>query len=162
MKMKGKIAVFIAFLTLLIVGCRTIYVPVGSNSNTEVNVKDSTVFHYIDSVRIHEATRYKEMGWLGDSLKIEGQHSRMWAVADTNKEVILGGLEEDKFEEKTKIVYKDRWHVRDSLVYVEKPVPVEVTKEVKHIPWIYRILSLFGFLSIVWFGIKTYLKFRKV
>ena len=115
-------------LTLLVLGCGTIHhIPV--ETNTEVNIKDSTIFHVIDSIRVTEATRYKDMAWLGDTLSIQGSRSRMWAYADTTKEAIVGGLEEDEVKEKTRIVYKDRVEYRDSLVYKEVPVPVEVVKE---------------------------------
>lgn len=116
-------------LIFLVLGCGVIK-PVPVETNTEVNIKDSTVIHYLDSIRITEATRYKDMAWLGDSLKIEGKRSRMWAYADTTMEAILGGLEEDKTQEKTRIVYKDRIVYRDSIVTQEVPVPVEVIKEV--------------------------------
>ena len=157
---KTSLLAFLLIVGLAVGSCRTIYVPGGT---TTVNVKDSTIFHYVDSVRIHEATRYKEMGWLTDTARIKSSRGNIaWAVADTAGERLTLGLEEAPFEEKTRIIYKDRWNVRDSIVY--EPYPVEVTKEkiVKHVPWIYRILSLFGFLSIIWFGIKTYLRFRKV
>lgn len=145
---------------LAIGGCSTIkYVPV--ETNTEVHIKDSTIYNYIDSIRIHEATRYKDLAWLGDTLNIEGQRSRMWAVADTTKEVILGGLEEDPVEEKTRIIYKDRWKVRDSLVYVEKPVPVEIEKEIKVYPRWMIILSLLGIASTLVLGFQVYLKIKR-
>lgn len=125
-----------------------------------ITYKDSTILNIKDSIRITEATRYKDMAWLGDSLKIEGQRSRMWAYADTTKEAIIGGLEEDKIEEKTRIVYKDKIVVRDSIQRVEVPVPVEVIKEVKFVPWYHKLLSAIGLISILFLGLKFYLRFR--
>ena len=133
---------------------------VTTESGTTVNVKDSTIYHYVDSVRIHEATRYKDMAWLGDTLKIDGKRSKAWAYADTSKEVLIGGLEEDEYKEKTKIVFKDRWHVRDSLVYVEKPVPVEITKEKKVYPKWMIILSFLGVISSMVLLFLGYLKMK--
>ena len=135
--------------------CGTIKeIPV--ETNTQVNIKDSTVFHYIDSVRIHEATRYKDMAWLGDTLQIEGQRSRMWAYADTTKEALLGGLQEDKVEEKTRIIYKDKIEYRDSLVF--KEVPVEVEKEVRYIPkWTYWSL-IANMLVLILIGLRIWIK----
>lgn len=157
----AKNALYGAILcVVLVTGCKTpYYVPI--ESNTEVHIKDSTAVHWIDSVRIHEATRYKDLAWLGDTLNIEGQRSRMWAVADTTKEVILGGLEEDPVEEKTRIIYKDRWKVRDSLVYVEKPVPVEVEKEIKVYPKWMIVLSILGIISTMVLSFQIYLKLKK-
>lgn len=153
------LAVFGLAVGLLCGSCRTIYVPV--ETDTSVSVKDSTAIHYIDSIRITEATRYKDLAWLGDTLKIEGTRSRMWAAADTTKGALLGGLEEDKVEEKTKVVYKDKIVYRDSIRTEEKPVPVEVTKEIKIIPKWLVILSIIGVISTLLLLFMVYLKFRK-
>lgn len=128
-------------------GCKTIqYVPI--KTDTQVEIKDSTVFHIKDSVRIIEKSRWKEYGGLLDTLSIFGNRSTARAYLDTTRNILNGELEEDPIEEKTRIVYRDRWKVRDSLVYVEKPIPVEVTKEKKVIPkWTYY--SLVGNLLLV-------------
>lgn len=114
-----------------------------------ITYKDSTILNIKDSVRVTEKTRYKDMAWLSDSLKIEGARSRMWAVADTSKNAIIGGLEEDKIEEKTRIVYREKIQYRDSIQRVEVPVPVEVIKEVKFVPLFNKILSLIGALYLI-------------
>ena len=143
---------------LAIVGCGIIKtVPV--ETNTQVNIKDSTVVHWIDSIRIHEATRYRDFSWIGDTLKLEGNRSRAWAVADTLKGCLIGEIEEDKVEEKTKIVFRDRWKVRDSLVYVEKPVPVDrVEYKTPTWSWYSLILNIIGFLVL---GFLIYLRIKK-
>jgi len=129
-----------ALVFFLAAGCGTIkYVPV--ETNTEVHVKDSTVYHVLDSVRITEATRYRDMAWLGDTLRIEGSRSRMWACADTTKEAVLGGLEEDEVEERFKIVYRDRVEYRDSIQTRDVPVPVEVEKKVTP-KWVWWSLGI--------------------
>lgn len=135
------------------------YVPI--ETNTEVHIKDSTIYHFLDSVRITEATRYKDLAWLGDTLKIKGQRSRAWAYADTTREVLIGGLEEDKIEEHTKVVYKDRIEYRDSIRNVEVPVPVEVVKETKVYPKWLVILSILGVISTSILGISIYLKVKR-
>ena len=157
---KGAIRAFLAAVLLCVSvgGCRTIqYIPI--ETGTTVNVRDSIRWEIRDSVVIREATRYKDMAWLGDSLRIQGQRSRMWAVADTAKGAIVGGLEEDKVEEKTRIVYKDRWKVRDSLVF--KEIPVEIEKPVRYIPrWVWWSLA-FNILTILGIGLIIYLKMKK-
>lgn len=145
------------FFLITLGGCGTIK-PVPVESNTEVHIKDSTVYHVIDSVRITEATRYRDMAWLGDTLRIRGSRSRMWAYADTTKEAVLGGLEEDKVEEKTKIIYKDRVEYRDSLVYKEVPVPVEVEKKVTP-RWVWFSLGL-NILFILGAALLLFFKFK--
>lgn len=145
-------------LTAILIGGCSVIKPVPIETGTTVHVIDSTIYHVIDSVRITEATRYKDMAWLGDTLKIEGNRSRMWAYADTTKEAVIGGLEEDKVEEKTRIVYKDRIEYRDSIVTKEVPVPVEVVKTVhpKYEKWLW-IWSVLSFLGIALFIYKKVL-----
>ena len=141
------------------------HIPV--NTTTQVEVKDSTVFHIKDSIRIIERSRWKDYGGLLDTLRIRGNRSEMRAWADTTNNIINGSLEEDPQEEKTRIIYKDRWKTRDSLVFKEVPVPVEVTKEVKVIPKFYRIMTILGIvfstLVLAFSGWKIYrfFKFQK-
>ena len=139
--------------------CKTVYIPI--SNGTEINVKDSTVYHYIDSVLIKEATRYKDMAWLGDSLKIEGQRSRAWAIADTLKGCLLGGLDEDEVKEKVRIVYKDREVLKDTTIYKEIPIeiPVETVKKV-YPRWLV-VLSILGVLSTAVLAFQAYLKIKK-
>lgn len=74
----------------------------------------------------------------------------MWAYADTTREAVLGGLEEDKVEEKIKIVYRDRVVANDSVEYREVPVPVEVVKKVTpRWAWFSLGVSLISILSIL-------------
>ena len=84
-----------------------------------------------------------------DTLRIRGNRSEMTAWTDTTNNILNGSLEEDPQEEKTRIVYRDRWKVRDSLVFKEVPVPVEVTKEVKVIPKFLRVTGRFGIVCLV-------------
>lgn len=151
---------------MIVVGCGQIkYVPV--ETTTQVEVKDSTVFHIKDSVRIIERSRWKDYGGLLDTLRIRGNRSEMRAWADTTNNIINGSLEEDPQEEKTRIIYKDRWKTRDSLVFKEVPVEVPVEKEVRIIPKFWRIMGILGIvcstLVLAFAGLKIYgfFKFRK-
>ena len=152
-----KVACAAASFLMFATGCG-ILKPVPVENNTEVHIKDSIVIHMVDSIRITEATRYKDMAWLGDTLKIEGSRSRMWAYADTTREAVLGGLEEDKVEEKIRTVYKDRVSYKDSLVLKEVPVEVEVVNEVT--PRWAKYLLAFNILFLIGVGVKVWLKFR--
>lgn len=130
-------------------------------TTTQVNIKDSTAVHWIDSVRIHEKTRYRDFAWMNDTLKLKGNRSRAWAVCDTLKGAIIGEIEEDPVEEKTRIIYKDKIEYRDSIQYVEKPIPVEVEKEVKVYPRWMIVLSLLGIVSTLVLSFQVYLKLKK-
>ena len=133
--------------------------PVTGSTDTQVHVKDSTAIHYIDSVRITEATRYKDLAWLGDTLKIDGQRSRMWAVADTTRDALIGGLEEDKVEVKTRIIYKDKLVYKDSIRVEEKPVPYPVV-EYKTPKWCWYSL-IFNIVGLLLTGFGIYLKIKR-
>lgn len=155
--MKKAIAIFI---TALAIGGCSIMKPVPIETGTTVHVIDSVAIHYLDSIRIYEATRYRDFAWMNDTLKLSGSRSRAWAVADTLKECMIGELEEDEVEEKTRIIYKDRVEYKDSLVYKEVPVPVEVVKEKKIYPKWMIVLSILGVISTLVLGFIGYLKIK--
>ena len=146
-------------LCLLLPSCKTIYVPVGTDTST--NVKDSTVLHIIDSVRYTERSRYKDYGDLLKVLEIDGKRSHMRSWIDTTKNVLNGELTEDPIEEKTRIVVKTQY--RDSIQTVEKkvPYPVEVVKEKTIYPKFLVVLSILGVLETVILGVFSYLKLKK-
>lgn len=155
----SPLAVFALAVAIMVQSCGQIkHLP--TETTTQVNLKDSTILHIKDSIRYHEATRYKDMAWLGDTLKIEGSRSSAWAFADTTRECLTGGLEEKPYEERTKIIFKDRWKVRDSLVYKEVPVEVEKPVEVIKIPWIFKFLSAVGLISIIGLIIFLFVKIK--
>ena len=130
-------------------------------TSTTVEVKDSTIIHIIDSVRVVEKTVQKDLTWLGDTLKLKGNRSRAWAYADTTKKAIIGGLEEDKIEEKTKTVFKERLvEVHDTL-RIQEPVEVIKEVEVKVVPWYHKILSGLGLIALIFLGIKLFLFLKK-
>ena len=157
--MKKNLIKFMTVLCLLIPSCKTVYLP--SSTSTTVNVKDSTVFHIKDSVRITERSRYKDYAGLLDTLMVKGNRSSSKSWVDTTRNVLNTELVEEPIEEKTKIIYRDRWKTRDSLVYVEKPVPVEVQVEKKVYPRFLVILSILGVLSTCVLGVLGYLKIKK-
>lgn len=146
-------------IALTLTACKTIYVPVGTDTST--NVKDSTVLHIVDSVRYTERSRYKDYGDLLKVLEIDGKRSHMRSWIDTTKNVLNGELTEDPIEEKTRIVVKTQY--RDSIQTVEKkvPYPVEVVKEKKIYPKWMIVLSLLGVLSTCLLGFIGYLKIKK-
>ena len=134
-------------LCLSVGGCKTVYLPI--ETGTTVNVKDSVRWEIKDSVRITERSRYKDYGGLLDTLRIIGERSRSTSYIDTTLNILNSELVEDPVEEHYRIIYKDRWKVRDSIVFKEIPVEVEKPVEVIKIPWIYKVLSAVGLLSII-------------
>ena len=152
-----KKAIITLIAALAIGGCAVIK-PVPIETGTTVHVIDSVAIHYLDSIRIYEATRYRDFAWMNDTLKLNGSRSRAWAVCDTLKGAITGELEEDPVEEKTRIIYKDRVEYKDSLVY--KEVPIEVEKiEYKTPKWSWYSL-LFNILGVMVGALVIYLKVK--
>ena len=154
------LVLLIAVCGLLCGSCGAIK-PLPAETATTVHVKDSTIFHIKDSIRIHEATRYRDLAWLGDTLKLRGNRSRAWAVCDTLKGAIIGEIEEDKSEEKIKTIFKEKIVYKDSIRVEEKPVPVEVIKEVKVYPKGLVILSILGTISILVLIFILYIKIKR-
>lgn len=144
-------------IALTLTACKTIYVPVGTDTST--NVKDSTVLHIVDSVRYTERSRYKDYGDLLKVLEIDGKRSHMRSWIDTTKNVLNGELTEDPIEEKTRTVIKTQY--RDSIQTVEKqvPYPVEVVKE-KTPTWSWYSL-IFNIVGLLLIGFGIYLKIKK-
>lgn len=156
-------ATLIVACGLAVNSCGTIK-PIPVETNTEVHIKDSLVLHIKDSVRITERSIFKDYAGLLDTLRISNGKASMTAWADTSKNIINGSLETKPQEEKTRIVYRDRWKVRDSLVYKEVPVEVEKPVEVIKVPWIMQFLSGVGIVSILIFILNILLKvkFKKI
>ena len=154
-----KISVFLAILAITL-SCKTVYVPVPATTSTTVNVKDSIAWNIKDSVRITEKTRYRDFAWMGDTLRLNGNRSRAWAVCDTVKGAIVGTLEEDEIKEKTRIEYRDKYIYKDSTQLVEKPIPIEVPVEKKIYPKWLVLLSILGVISTLVLGFIGYLKIK--
>lgn len=132
-----------------------------TNTSTEVHVKDSTIFHIKDSIRVIERSRYKDYAGLLDTLRVDGRRSHSKSWIDTTFNIINTELIEDPQEEKTRIVYKDRLVYKDSLVYVEKPVPVEIVKEKKVYPRFLITMSILGIVFCLLFLFLLYEKLKK-
>lgn len=150
---------------LFLGGCKTpYYTPIESHTNT--SVKDSVALVIKDSVRITEKSVFKDYKGLLDTLVITGQRSRLkaWNDIDTTKGIgiINAQLEEDPVIEKTRIIFKDRWKVRDSLVYVEVPVPAPAEiKEIEVIPKFWRIAGLLGIIETLLVIVFLVLRLKK-
>ena len=146
----------------LAVGCKvTQLVPV--ETGTTVNVRDSIRWEIRDSIRIKEETRYKEWAGLLDTLSISSARgTQMRAWNDTTLGVLSGELREPELKEQTRIIYKDRWKVRDSIVFKEVPKIVEKPVEIIKIPWIFKFLSAVGLLSIIGLIIFLFVKIKRL
>lgn len=154
----SPLVVLLVAVGLLCGSCGAIHtIPI--ETTTEVHYIDSVRYEIRDSIRIIERSRWKDYGGLLDTVRIRGNHSEATAYMDTTRNIINAELEESPREEKTRIIYRDRWKTRDSLVFQDRPVPYEVEKKV--IPkWTYY--SLIGnILMLLLIGLGVYLKMRR-
>lgn len=122
-------------------------------------VRDSVAVSYRDSVVLHHKTVNRDYVGLLDTLRIQGEHSSMKAFADTSKFTIKGELIEQPYKER--IVYKDRIQYKDSIQYVKEPYPVEVVKEKKYVPKIYKWSLAFSIAVLLILAGWIYAKISK-
>lgn len=151
----------ILLFSILLVGCGTIkYVP----------IEKETVINYIDSITWHDSTifhdiyheYYKDYTGPKDTLKLETAYSEFKAWNDSTSNILKGEAKNKKDSIPIKIKWKERIVYKDSIVTKEVPVPVEIIKEIKHVPAFFWITLGWFILSILYIGIKIYLKFKKI
>jgi hypothetical protein len=90
-------------------------------------------------------------------LKTSLAESKSWL--DTNSLYLVGEIRNLKAIQ-VKYVEVDKWHTKDSLVYVEKPVPYEVEVVKTKIPTVFWITLFICIGLLVYFGIRLYLRFK--
>lgn len=140
-------------LLLLVFGCRTIH---------EVPIEHQVVYEYKDSIRYVDSTviipveRVVDVARPYDTLSLETSMAEAKAWVDTTTHTLKGDLR-NKQGVQYKYIYKDRIVTKDSLVYKDVPVPIELikTKHPDYEPylWVYILLTLFLF------GYRIYRKY---
>lgn len=158
--MKGRKSILGWFLALLVAfltpSCKTVYVPL--ESNVETHYVDSVRWEIRDSIRITERSRYKDWTGLLDTLSISSARGHMRAWTDTTRNILAGELTEEPLEEKTRIVYRDREVLKDTTIYQQVPVEVEVVKSV--VPrWSWWSLAI-NILGLILLCLFIYLKVK--
>ena len=154
--MMKKFAI-ISTLLALAISCGTVK-PLPPANNT-TNVKDSTVIHIVDSVRIIPKEVIKDVVPQYDTLVMETSMTKSVSYVDTTTHTLKGTLN-NKQGVTEKIVYKDKLVYKDSIQIKEIPYPVEVTKEVTKYPKTYWWFMAISILAVVYLGVKLYLKFK--
>lgn len=115
-------------LAILAVACSPIR-RVVTEYKTEYVIKDSISIR--DSVRITDKERVVDVVAVYDTLHLETSLASSKSWVDTTLHMLKGSIEnKDKIVEHIK--YVDKWHTKDSLVYVEKEVPVDRIVKVKN------------------------------
>lgn len=148
----------------LLGGCKTIqYVPI--KGDTEVVYKDSVITR-LDTLYLYrkEIERVRDFTGLLDTLRLETKGARATAYIDTSTSPALlkGTLEDKNVPMEVVVPTKEEYHLKDSSTHQQIPIPTVITevKEVKYVPWIYKLLSSIGLITLVTvmisLGIKVY------
>lgn len=140
---------------------------VGCGTQKHVVIETQTVTNYIDSIAWHDSTIftvvpvevYKDYTGMLDTLNLETSTAKAQAFLDTTDKVLKGTIENKNTPIPTKIKWKEKIVYRDSVV--TKEVPVEVVKEVTHIPGSYWWFLGFSILCVIYFGVRIYFKLKK-
>ena len=160
-----KIKSFITPLSIAIIfaSCspKIIYTPV--KDSISVERRDSVIYR-VDTLRIPVPVEtVKEVVPPMDTLKMETSVAEAKVWADTTTKTLKGELKNKKTElAATQVVYKEKTVYRDSLITKEIPVPVEVEKEVKYVPWPVKILAYLGGISLVIIILAIFSKLMKM
>ena len=102
--------------------------------------KDSIV--YIPQEKIVEVVPHL------DTLQMEIETAKAKAYLDTTRMILKGELESKKATQK-EIVEVTKIVERVDTVFIEKPVPYEVIKEVKYIPKVYKYSMRFSIVALL-------------
>ena len=147
--MKIKSLIIPLSIAVIFASCspKIIYTPV--KDSISVERRDSVIYR-VDTLRIPVPVETVKEVVPMDTLKMETSVAEAKVWADTSTKTLKGELKNKKTElAATQLVYKEKTVYRDSLITKEIPVPVEVEKEVKYVPWPVKILAYLGGISLV-------------
>ena len=145
--MRGRTLVNIAVASLVFAACSTVkYVPV--KEIEYVTVRDTTVLRDTTIQYQIEKEYVRDYTGLLDTLRLSTGLAEAETYVDTTRNVLTGSIRNKNKTLNIPTQYKERTVYRDSIVYKEKPVPVEVEKIVKKVPWWAKFLSTIGGLAL--------------
>lgn len=159
MKSKEIIKGLLVFIALgMLVNCGTIkYVPV---KETEyVTIRDSVYFRDTTVQFRVEKEYVRDYTGLLDTLELNTSYADARAWVDTSRATLAGEIKNKEKVIDVPVSVKERIVYKDSLVYKDVPVPVEVEKVVhpKYEKWLWMWL----FASVLLIGGFLYFKFFK-
>lgn len=142
-----KVLVYFAFIAVVFTACTTVkYIPV--ETVKEIAVHDTTKIHTTDTLVKIPDVSVGDFIDLRDSLRLKADYAEAVAWVDTAHNILAGRLTQTG-KIPVKIQWKERTVYRDSIVNKEIPVPVEVEKTVKVIPWFIKIFAWIGFAALM-------------
>ena len=152
-----NIFLFIIFI-FIFMGCSTTrYVPVNEIEKEVTNYKDS--IRIKDSIVVIPVERIVDIVPQYDTLKLETTQARAKAYVDTTLHLLKGSIE-NKGKAKTEVREVVKFVEKIDTLYIEKPVPYEVEKQVRYVPAIYKLSFIFMIATIVLTVIRLILKYK--
>ena len=152
-----RFILYIIFI-LSFVGCSTTrYVPVKEVEKEVTNHKDS--IRIKDSIVVIPVERIVDVAPVYDTLKLETTQARAKAYVDTTLHLLRGSIE-NKDKAKTEVREVIKFVERTDTLYIDKPVPYEVEKQVRYVPAIYKLSLIFMIATIVLTVIRLILRYK--
>ena len=153
---------FNIFLFIILIftfmGCSTTrYVPVNEVEKEVTNYKDSIRIR--DSIVVIPVERIVDIVPAYDTLKLETTQAKAKAYVDTTLHLLRGSIE-NKNKAKTEVREVVKFVERTDTLYIDKPVPYEVEKQVRYVPAIYKLSLIFMIAAIVLAVIRLILRYK--
>lgn len=152
-----NIFLFIVFL-LSFMGCSTTrYATVSGVEKEVTNYKDSIRIR--DSIVVIPVERIVDIVPQYDTLKLETTQARAKAYVDTTLHLLKGSIE-NKDKAKTEVREVVKFVEKIDTLYIEKPIPYKVEKQVRYIPAFFKFTALFFVGVILLIIIRIVLKYK--
>ena len=150
--------IFLFVFLLSFISCSTTrYVPVKETEKEVINYKDS--IRIKDSIVIIPVERIVDVVPAYDTLKMETTQARAKAYVDTTLHLLRGSIE-NKNKAKTEVREAVKFVDRTDTLYIDKPVPYEVEKQVRYVPAIYKLSLIFMIATIILTIIRLILRYK--
>lgn len=137
--------IYFIIAIFLTVSCspKIVYVPVHSDTN----VRDSVIVSYRDCTIMVPVEKVINIVLPNQESNLETSLAKSQAYTDSAG--LLHHNIENKEGSKTKYVYKTIIEHRDSIVFQEKPYPVEKIVREGYVPWYHKVLSSVGLIALL-------------
>lgn len=148
------------FIVLLLsfMGCSTTrYATVSGIEKEVTNYKDSIRIR--DSIVVIPVERIVDIVPQYDTLKMETTQARAKAYVDTTLHLLKGSIE-NKDKAKTEVREVVKFVEKIDTLYIEKPIPYKVEKQVRYVPAFFKFTALFFIGVILLIIIRIVLKYK--
>ena len=151
--------IFLFILCLLsFIGCSTTrYATVSGVEKEVTNHRDSIRIR--DSIVVIPVERIVDIVPVYDTLKMETTQAKAKAYVDTTLHLLKGSIE-NKDKAKTEVREVVKFVEKIDTLYIEKPVPYEVEKQVRYVPAIYKLSLIFMIATIVLTVLRLILRYK--